>query len=298
MPDSTNNQNLPPPNIPEDITLTNESTSPNNDTKADTDNDNIMSSIQQPNQDGNFKTIITSLHTPEKYGGKKVIATIFVILILVGAIATGTYLVQTRQLKTGQAWDCTRYVFKISREGIVSVINNSSRSEPSQKAKVFINGIQLGIFDVPSLPPGNSAELGSVEVPSQEGFSWKVEGTKDCSNSGNFPPIEIPTSTPSCPPNISASCSDIAAYDENWKSLSPQELNNLKPGDVIRFAVSGIASQGEFDMARFTINGTQRPAVISKKPESEEFYDEYIIPEGITDFNVRAEIHHTILGWF
>ncbi|KKU16846.1 MAG: Chitin-binding lectin 1, partial [Candidatus Woesebacteria bacterium GW2011_GWC2_45_9] len=110
------------------------------------------------------------------------------------------------------------------------------------------------------------------------------------------PPPPGSTPTPP-PPPPTAQCLNIQAFDTSWNKLSSTDLSNLKPGDKVRFTVAGQASSGNFDKARFKINGVQRPEVTQKKPSSEEYYDEYTIPEGITTFSIGAQIHHTTLGW-
>jgi hypothetical protein len=80
--------------------------------------------------------------------------------------------------------------------------------------------------------------------------------------------------------------------------LTQEQLNNLKSGNKVRFAVSGSASEGTFDKARFTVNGIQRSSVTAKKPGTEEYFDEYEIPEGVANFNIDAQVHHSSLGWF
>ncbi len=81
------------------------------------------------------------------------------------------------------AWDCKNYVFDLTNSGQVTVTNNSDRSEPSQKAEVFINGQLVQTFDVPALTPRSSDILGDVSIPT-EPFNWQIVGTIDCSNSG------------------------------------------------------------------------------------------------------------------
>jgi hypothetical protein len=81
-----------------------------------------------------------------------------------------------------------------------------------------------------------------------------------------------------------------------WNSITT--LSSLVAGDVVRFTVSGSSSSGSFSKARFTINGTLRPEVSMKRPSTDEFYDEYTIPEGVTTFTINAEIYHSSLGWF
>lgn len=105
-----------------------------------------------------------------------------------------------------------------------------------------------------------------------------------------------PTSPPGGGP--SAQCLDVKAYDTNWTQLTVAQLAQLRAGDRIRFTVAGTSvGGGSIDRARFRINGVQRPEVTQKKPGTEEYYDEYIIPSGTATFTIHAQIHHTTLGW-
>lgn len=315
--------------------------------------------------------VITSPYTPQKYGGKKVIATIFGLVILVTSIVAGVYLVRNQQLGIGQAWDCSKYTFAVSETGSVTVQNGSSRNEPAQQAKVYINDNLISTLNVPALTSGNGAQIGNVSVPNQ-GFSWKIVGTSDCQSSGIYnqkinichvppgdiansqsitvdkiawdtghsdhnahsldfvidgnhscPPVVTPTPTntpsstpsptskptltptvaatstptPTLPPEVTAACNDVVAYDVNWSPLSSSQLAQLAAGDNVRIAVSGSTSSGGFDKARFTINGIQQPETTLQKPGSAEFYQEYTIPVGVINFSVSAQIHHSSLGW-
>ncbi|MEJ2347880.1 MAG: hypothetical protein P8Y17_01605 [Patescibacteria group bacterium] len=105
-----------------------------------------------------------------------------------------------------------------------------------------------------------------------------------------------PKTTP--PPGLDCQCLDIKVFDEEWSQLSIEQLASLEAGDVVRFTVSGVSSAGAIDKARFTINGVQRPEVTAKRPGTNEFYDEYTIPEGVSNFTINAELHHTTIGWF
>jgi hypothetical protein len=236
-------------------------------------------------------SFVSAPQAPVKYGGKKVIAAILGLVLMVGAVGTGVVLVQQQQLRDGSAWDCTKYDFSVSRTGVVTIQNGSQFNEPAQKAEVFINSTLVQTFDVPNLSSGKGSTLGTVSVPSSQGFAWRVHGTVDCEDSGSYQPETTPT------PSLSATCNSVMAYDQNWQALSATQLSALKSGDVVRFAVGGTSSGGSFDRARFTINGTQRPEVTTIRPGTSEFYDEYTIPAGSTSFTVSAQIRHTQLGW-
>jgi hypothetical protein len=120
-------------------------------------------------------------------GGKKrgrAIATIIGVVLLIGSVATGVYLVsQQQEIRIG-AWDCRNYVFDVSDEGTVTAQNGSTRNEPAQNANVYINGNLETTFDVPALDAGEATTLGSVRIGNFCTFNWEVIGTKDCRNSG------------------------------------------------------------------------------------------------------------------
>ncbi len=96
----------------------------------------------------------------------------------------------------------------------------------------------------------------------------------------------------------SAQCSTVMIYDQNWNLLSNAALSQLPPGSVIRLVISGTTTEGTIDQARFTVNGVQRNAVATKRTGTNEFYDDYTIPAGVTTFSVQAQLHHSTFGWF
>lgn len=112
-----------------------------------------------------------------------------------------------------------------------------------------------------------------------------------------------PEATPSPSPTpvsqqITGQCLNIQAYDTEWNVLTVNDLVLLSPGDTVRFTVAGSTTGGNFDKARFTINGQARAEVTQKRPGTEQFYDEYTIPEGATGLAVSAQVHHSSLNWF
>jgi len=113
-------------------------------------------------------------------------------------------------------------------------------------------------------------------------------------------PSEAPTLTPTSTPTteISATCNGLFVYDTSWNLITAEELPTLKSGDIIRFATSATVNIGYIDKARFIINGVTYPETTLKKPGTEEYYYDYTIPEGVTTFQVKAELHHSTQGWF
>jgi|GEM_PF-2530691 len=107
------------------------------------------------------------------------------------------------------------------------------------------------------------------------------------------------TSTPNPTPTPTSvvQCGSIKAYDTNWNEFSSTNLKNLSSGDIVRFTIAGTATSGTFDKAKFTVNSVSLGETTSKKPNSEEFYTQYTIPSGITNFTINAQIHHTVKGW-
>jgi hypothetical protein len=96
---------------------------------------------------------------------------------------------------------------------------------------------------------------------------------------------------------VTAQCFDVKIYDTNWTQILPAQFGSLKAGDKIRFTIGGNTSSGSFDKARFKINGAQRAEVTGKRPSSNDFYDEYTLPAGVSTFSISAQIHHSSLGW-
>lgn len=110
-------------------------------------------------------------------------------------------------------------------------------------------------------------------------------------------PTPGPTRQPSPPATISASCQNLLAYDTNWKLYRPEQLSLLKPGQNLYFCVTGSASSGYFDKAKFTINGEQFSETTTKRPNSDDYCQLYTIKSGISRHDVSAQIHHITLGW-
>lgn len=135
-----------------------------------------------------------------------------------------------------------------------------------------------------TLGPGESAQASCSQLDAP-GFC----GVCDDSNCGGGGGQGGETTT--------AQCTAIFAYDTNWVRLDASALAALTAGATLRLTVTGQTSSGDFDKARFSVNGTMLPETTAKKPNSSEFFTEYIIPQGTTTFNVEAEVHHPTLGW-
>ena len=286
--------------------------------------------------------VIVPAGKPKGFGGKKVIATILGLLVLVGGLGAGIILVRQQQdirekaVTTDPYATCTRIpTSAITREtGDSLTITQADLNKCKQycpDGQLFAarykcdginlsagcqdNGVSLDASVGKSYPVGNltcgtvqidvgcknaSGTWGSVKFLSKSAATACAPpppppGTTPPTAPPPPPTPTPPGSTPTPPPT--AQCLNIQAFDTSWNKLSSTDLSNLKPGDKVRFTVAGQASSGKFDKARFKVNGVQRPEVTGKRPGTEEYFDEYTIPEGITTFSIGAQIHHETLGW-
>lgn len=123
------------------------------------------------------------------------------------------------------------------------------------------------------------------------GIAFTIKANSQCA----------PQTTPTPTPPITAQCREIKVYNLLWETISLKQLSNLQPGDQIKLAVRGETNREEIDKARFRVNAGSWQEAIKPRMidpfDTKEFYIDYVIPEGTTDFTVQAEIHHQTLGW-
>ena len=308
--------------------------------------------------------VITPGQPNKKFGGKRVIATILGLLVLVGGLGAGVILVRQQQdirekaagtcyqdcladgntpsecraacptttCTPGQSKNCTtgescpgkQYCSSSNQWGPCLDIADNCPAGPTARP-------------APTSPPPtatpNTCALSQRDPNSQGYCDRSAPNTADCTDAkegddcsirsscgggtgkcvvinqggansecqcqkGAAPPPPTKTPTPPPPPGEpTAQCLNIKAFDADWTELTSAQLAQLKVGDTVRFTVAGQASSGSFDKARFKINSVQRPEVTGKRPGTDEYYDEYTIPAGITTFTINAQIHHATLGW-
>ncbi len=94
-----------------------------------------------------------------------------------------------------------------------------------------------------------------------------------------------------------AQCQNVKAYSSTWAPLTTAQMSALTSGTSINFCVTGVATAGNFDKAKFTINGVAQAETTTKRPGSEDFCQSYTIPAGVSAFTVSAQIHHVTLGY-
>ncbi len=225
---------------------------------------------------------------------RKALATILGLVLLIAGVGTGVYLVGQQQNVSTRAYVCSNYVFEVKQDGEVTIRNGSTQGQPSQDARVYINGNQVATVAVPRVDSGTSRSIGKVAVPSGTAFQWRVEGAVDCETTGENTNNLL----------IETSCGEVLAYDTDWNLLSQSDLSNLSPNETVRFAVTGKTSSGTFEAAKFTINGVEQPETTKNRVvdvrvyTAIEFYMDYVIPSGVDSFQVSAKVKHSLDGWF
>ncbi len=295
-------------------TVTNSSNDPNNLSEKipelnSLDSNPNLTNLPSTESKPNLENIISPPVPDKKYESKKFIATIFGILILVSSVSIGVYLVQKQQDIRERAASGSTCDQSPDCELVDNAANKGSKTVERQIIYVDITDKEYHRYY-----PGDTDDgCRKVNITSNT-ISWEKYGEgsncKDISNVQIWMSKEEPSNTPTPlpsitqsptitqPPSISAKCSDLKVYSQNWNPLSQQELNKLTPGTKVIFAVSGTANSGIFDKARFSVNSKSLGETTLKKPVTEEFYIYYTIPENTVNFNVEAQIHHSELGWF
>jgi len=101
-----------------------------------------------------------------------------------------------------------------------------------------------------------------------------------------------------CEEAVEPICGWIKAYNLDWQELDQAGLSGLAAGDHLYFSVIGSdQGAGTADRARFRVNSGSWQETTNKKPGAKEFYVEYVLPAGVTDFRVEAEVHYPSKGW-
>jgi hypothetical protein len=265
-------------------------------------------SIQQ-DADKNFNPLSQPpmVTTPgKKYGGKRIIATILGILLLVGGVGAGIVLTQQPQIFKQKAEVVTTYSCANDSncangykcEGGICVGNSDTsscgRNEDPDAPVCCTNPTCEG--EIVCEPPNRK----ECKSSGGGGTYWCMIGPSwDCVSPGGptatpGPGGPNPTQTPAA---SRASCSNVKTYNSSWSLLGSTDLSNLKAGASVNFCATGTATSGSFDKAKFTINGVAQSETTVKRPGSSDFCQSYVIPSGTANFAVTAQIHHATLGW-
>lgn len=115
-----------------------------------------------------------------------------------------------------------------------------------------------------------------------------------CGTTSTTAPTTRPT--PTTPP-VTGQCTNLKIYLQDWTQITPAQFSDLAPKVPVYFCVGGTTSGGSFDMARFTINSIQYANTTLKKPGTNDYCMQFIIPFATVNFAVQGELHHVTLGW-
>ena len=128
--------------------------------------------------------------------------------------------------------------------------------------------------------PESKPEAAASKILKCEPITIKIPGTP-----GPSPTPEAPT------------CIGIKAFDKTWKRLTKADLSKLKAGNTVRLTVEGSSSAPDtstpgilFSVARFRFQGsTAWTSTTLKKPNTNIFYFDYILPKNVTNFAIKAQ---------
>jgi hypothetical protein len=224
----------------------------------------------------------------------KIIATVLGVLLLIGGVAAGVYLVQQQQ----------QFRQKASTDDLCEqepncfVINNPGNSGSYPVSGIVFN-VSLTSDQVHSFDP-TVQEDGCYRVQIEDGhINWeRISTASECAEIVSIQVWTLGDLNNNQQPSTNAMCQNIIIYDEDWNQLDASELSDLSPGETIRFAVKGSTNQGSIDMAKFIVNEVEHEPTTNVRAETGEFYEEYVLPDGVNRVSVKAQLHHSSLGWF
>lgn len=246
-------------------------------------------------QTGGLQNYITSPESPQsgtQSATGKLIATLFSLVILVGGVLAGVFLVRQQQEIRSNA----------SEQECIQSANCIIIDNPDESGSYKINGI---IYDV-YLTDENANIFGAGINDSGcykttiegDSLTWEKVGTQsECNNLVNIQiwMIEIPQEA--IDPIVSQ-CRNIIIYDSEWNVLDSEILSLLSAGDEIKISADTTTSAGSIDQAIFTVNGEAQEPTSLKKPGTNELYIDYIILEGTTNLDIEVQLYHSTFGWF
>lgn len=287
---------------------------------------NLPSVSQSPSENGSAapqEANITNLvNAPKKkFGTKKVIATILGVLMLIGGIGVGITLLSQKQLFQQRAVDYTCENLG-SHPCVGNVVQGDCFQGGQNNAYACYNlkgnpGIIVPDENCicPSGYPWKNYEYGKWwcfnTASICDGIDpYAVRCSLTPQQCGETPgpteppeppgPTNTPRPTPTgTPPPGAPYCSFVKVYDTEWNpiiSTSPETSSpTLQSGIAYRFTVKGMPTN-EITKAKFKFtlsNGTVIPKdnITTKKPNTNEYYVEYIVPENTTSLDVKAWVN-------
>ncbi len=295
-----------------------------------------LSGSAAPADDVLMPLTVAASQPRKKFAGGKIIATILGLFLLVGGVGAGVYLTGQNQNPQEKADDILYRYEKICtkagspRAWCVDETRTECPNDPGSPRSCtdsFWNSWSCsgderepcggqgggGGGGTPSCPAGTTYVCGTpaqtfcptfntCDFPNKNTGIWCDQTGSE--NNGNLKDWYLcqtncscqPPATPT-PPAITAQCQNIKAYNATWIELTTAQLSALKAGHKVNFCVTGVATGGSFDKARFTINNVLQAETSTVRPSSTDFCQLYSIPTATTIFNITAQIHHTTLGW-
>lgn len=285
----------------------------------------------------NIPPVVTGSIPKKKFAGGKVIATILGLFLLIGGLGAGVYLTQQNQnieekaeclpdpnityyncgdgvaqlteepnLRPGETQECWQGVCLVKDQygGVIGeyrIVGSGGGGVDCRNERV-------------DCPPNSTINLnkpkdtfcltenGAILCGERNGIGTAQRQTGCCGNirtdeNGDEFCRNPEFTTYDCESADTASCQNVKAYDEDWMLLTSTQLSQLKTGDKLNFCVTGVTSNGSFDKAKFTINNVAQAETTTKRPNSNDYCQNYVIPTGGTTFNITAKIHHVTLGW-
>ena len=277
----------------------------------------------------NINNIISS--PKKKFGTGKIIATILGILVLVGGLGAGTYLIGQKQLfqqkaagtsNTGKTTNNTNSVGKSTPTPTGNSSNTTGKSTPTPTGNSSNTTGKSSTTSNACVTNSSPCETDNECCSNicYNGYcgncvtnSSPCETDNECCSNicyngycGNGSPTSS-SSVGSVVNNISEDgtslqaapyCAAVTTYSSDWTLISSSERSSLTAGTNIYFCVSGYTPSGSFDSARFTINGVLQADTTTQRSGSTDFCQAYTIPSETTTISVSAQVHHSILGWF
>lgn len=126
--------------------------------------------------------------------------------------------------------------------------------------------------------------------------SWQAEVYATTSKGGSCTASNHGTDVCPTPPTYSYACDYAKVYNTSWNPIT--NLNTIQPGQTVRFAVLGVTTHPQgITKARIRINSGSWQETTNKKPATNEFYIEYIVPAAGGSFTIEAEVYNPVLGW-
>lgn len=110
-----------------------------------------------------------------------------IILIVFGSvIAIIAAVILIIKLIPSQA-DCNKLSITMTRDGIISLDNYSTRGTSAGEVAVIINNKIADVFQVSKIKALTQTTLGSVQTPKDESFSWRILFLQKCEYTGFYP---------------------------------------------------------------------------------------------------------------